>query len=62
MELVSPPPARLTETPTVNNAARFVFGKIEEVTGEQWTACLSTNIKGYAFVIKAALPSLVGNV
>jgi NAD(P)-dependent dehydrogenase (short-subunit alcohol dehydrogenase family) len=30
----------------VNNAARFVFGEVTEVTEEQWDAALSTNVKG----------------
>jgi len=42
----------------VNNAAKFVFGKVEEVSDEDWMTCLATNVKGYAMVIKAVLPLL----
>lgn len=30
----------------VNNAARFVFGEVTEVTEAEWDTVLSTNIKG----------------
>ena len=30
----------------VNNAARFVFGEVTEVTEAEWDAALSTNVKG----------------
>lgn len=39
----------------VNNAARFVFGEVTDVTEEQWDAALGTNVKGYAWGLKYAL-------
>lgn len=30
----------------VNNATRFVFGELTEVTDEQWDVVLGTNVKG----------------
>ena len=39
----------------VNNAAQFVFGKIEDVSSEDWTRVFGTNVMGYAFCIKAAV-------
>ena len=39
----------------MNNAAQFVFGKIEDVSGADWTRVLNTNVMGYAFCIKAAV-------
>lgn len=30
----------------VNNAARFVFGEVTDVTEADWDAVLSTNVKG----------------
>ncbi|ACK74103.1 short-chain dehydrogenase/reductase SDR (plasmid) [Gloeothece citriformis PCC 7424] len=40
----------------VNNAATFVFGNVEEVSGEDWDKILSVNVKGYAFCAKYAAP------
>eukprot|EP01104_Vermistella_antarctica_P006085 TRINITY_DN16817_c0_g1_i1.p1 TRINITY_DN16817_c0_g1~~TRINITY_DN16817_c0_g1_i1.p1 ORF type:complete len:273 (-),score=64.45 TRINITY_DN16817_c0_g1_i1:620-1417(-) len=42
----------------VANAARFVFGKVEEVTEEAWDKVLNCNVKGYAFTCKHAVPYL----
>jgi NAD(P)-dependent dehydrogenase (short-subunit alcohol dehydrogenase family) len=42
----------------VNNAAAFVFGKIEEVSEEHWETVLNTNVKGYAYCIKHCIPFL----
>ena len=39
----------------VNNAARFVFGAIEDVTENDWDLVLGTNVKGYAFCAKHAV-------
>ncbi len=30
----------------VNNAARFVFGEVTDVTGADWDIALNTNVKG----------------
>ncbi len=42
----------------VNNAAAFVFGKVEEVTEEQWARVFGVNVIGYANCVAAALPHL----
>ncbi len=42
----------------VNNAAAFVFGKIEDITSEDWDRILSINVKGYANCAKYAIPSM----
>jgi NAD(P)-dependent dehydrogenase (short-subunit alcohol dehydrogenase family) len=42
----------------VNNAAVFLFGKVEEVTEESWDRVFSVNVKGYAFACKHAHPYL----
>jgi NAD(P)-dependent dehydrogenase (short-subunit alcohol dehydrogenase family) len=42
----------------VNNAAAFVFGKVEEVTDEQWARVFGVNVIGYANCVAAALPHL----
>lgn len=34
----------------VNNAARFVFGEVTDVTEDQWDAALGTNVKGCGLV------------
>jgi NAD(P)-dependent dehydrogenase (short-subunit alcohol dehydrogenase family) len=39
----------------VNNAAQFVFGKVEDVSSADWTRALNTNVMGYVFCIKAAV-------
>ena len=45
----------------VNNAAAFVFGKIEETTAEDWQKVLGVNIIGYANMVRAVLPHLRAN-
>ena len=45
----------------VNNAAAFVFGKIEETTAEDWQKVLGVNIIGYANMVQAVLPHLRAN-
>jgi NAD(P)-dependent dehydrogenase (short-subunit alcohol dehydrogenase family) len=40
----------------VNNAAAFVFGRIEEVTRADWERVLSVNVIGYANAVREALP------
>ena len=42
----------------VNNAAAFVFGKIEDITPEDWQKVLGVNVIGYANCVQAALPSM----
>ena len=42
----------------VNNAAAFVFGKVEEVTEEQWARVFGVNVIGYANCVAAALPHM----
>ena len=40
----------------VNNAAAFVFGSLDKVTEGDWDRVLNTNVKGYAFCAKYAVP------
>ncbi len=42
----------------VNNAAAFVFGKIEEVSAEDWAKVLGVNVLGYAHTVQAVLPHM----
>jgi NAD(P)-dependent dehydrogenase (short-subunit alcohol dehydrogenase family) len=42
----------------VNNAAAFVFGKVEEVTEEQWAKVFGVNVIGYANCVAAVLPQM----
>ena len=42
----------------VNNAAAFVFGRIEEVSAEDWARVLGVNVLGYAHTVRAVLPHL----
>ena len=42
----------------VNNAAAFVFGKIEDVTKSDWEKVLGVNVIGYANCVKQSLESL----
>lgn len=42
----------------VNNAAIFTFGKIEDVTENDWDRIFGTNVKGYCWTVKHALPYL----
>ncbi len=39
----------------VNNAAKFVFGSVEEVKSEEWDDVLTTNVRGYALMAKHAV-------
>jgi NAD(P)-dependent dehydrogenase (short-subunit alcohol dehydrogenase family) len=41
----------------VNNAAAFVFGRVEEVTEEDWARVFGVNVIGYANTVREALPS-----
>ncbi|MSR81910.1 MAG: SDR family oxidoreductase [Candidatus Latescibacteria bacterium] len=40
----------------VNNAAAFVFGRVEDVTVEDWNKVLGTNVLGPALCVKHAVP------
>ena len=42
----------------VNNAAAFVFGRIEEVSPEDWEKVLGVNVLGYANTVRAVLPHM----
>ena len=42
----------------VNNAAAFVFGRIEDATKEDWDRVFGVNVKGPAFCVKAVLPAM----
>jgi NAD(P)-dependent dehydrogenase (short-subunit alcohol dehydrogenase family) len=42
----------------VNNAAVFEFARVEDCTAETWDRVLGVNVKGYAYVVKHALPLL----
>jgi NAD(P)-dependent dehydrogenase (short-subunit alcohol dehydrogenase family) len=42
----------------VNNAAAFVYGTAESVTGGDWDKVLGVNVKGAAFTVKAGLRHL----
>ena len=42
----------------VNNAAAFVFGRVEEVSGEDWEKVLGVNVLGYAHTVRAVLPHM----
>ena len=42
----------------VNNAAAFVFGAVEDTTGEEWDRVLGVNVKGAAFCVKAVIPAM----
>jgi NAD(P)-dependent dehydrogenase (short-subunit alcohol dehydrogenase family) len=41
----------------VNNAAAFVFGRVEDVTREDWDRVFSVNVIGYANAVREVLPS-----
>jgi NAD(P)-dependent dehydrogenase (short-subunit alcohol dehydrogenase family) len=40
----------------VNNAAAFVFGRVDEVTQEEWTRVFRVNVIGYANSVREVLP------
>ena len=42
----------------VNNAAKFIFGAVEDVSQEQWEDILKVNVIGYSSCVKEALPHL----
>ncbi|MEC7838094.1 MAG: SDR family oxidoreductase [Chloroflexota bacterium] len=45
----------------VNNAATFVFGKIEDITKSDWDKVLGVNVIGYANCVNQSLESLKKN-
>lgn len=45
----------------VNNAAAFVFGKVEEVTQDDWAKVFGVNVIGYANCVRESLPSMRRN-
>ncbi len=45
----------------VNNAAAFVFGKIEDVTRDDWDRVLGVNVMGPANCVRAVLPVMRDN-
>lgn len=42
----------------VNNAAAFVFGRVEDATVEDWNRVLGTNVLGPALCVKHAVPEM----
>ena len=42
----------------VNNAAAFVFGKVEGLTDDDWTKVFGVNVVGYANCVQAVLPHM----
>ena len=42
----------------VNDAAAFVFGKVEDVTDAQWARVLGVNVIGPAYAVKHVLPHM----
>jgi len=42
----------------VNNAAAFVFGKVEDVTDDDWAKVFGVNVIGYANCVRESLPSM----
>lgn len=42
----------------VNNAAAFVFGKVEDVTPDDWARVFGVNVIGYSNCVREVLPSM----
>lgn len=42
----------------VNNAAAFIYGRVEDTTEAHWDRILGVNVKGPAFCVKAVLPAM----
>jgi len=42
----------------VNNAAAFIYGRVEDATEADWDRILAVNVKGPAFCVKAVLPAM----
>ena len=45
----------------VNNAAAFVFGKVEDVTPDDWQRVFGVNVIGYANMVRECLPHFRAN-
>ena len=45
----------------INNAAAFVFGKVEDVSTADWDRVLGVNVRGPANCVRAVLPVLRDN-
>jgi NAD(P)-dependent dehydrogenase (short-subunit alcohol dehydrogenase family) len=45
----------------VNNAAAFVFGKVEDITPADWQQVFGVNVIGYANMVRECLPELRKN-
>ena len=45
----------------VNNAAAFVFGKVEDITPADWHQVFGVNVIGYANMVRECLPELRKN-
>lgn len=42
----------------VNDAAAFIFGRVEDVTPEEWERVIGVNVLGPAYTVKHSLPHL----
>ena len=42
----------------INNAAAFVFKKVDDASEEDWDHALSVNVKGYANLMAACVPAM----
>ena len=42
----------------VNNAAAFVFGRVEEASAEDWAKVLGVNVLGYTHTVRSVLPHM----
>lgn len=42
----------------INNAAAFIFKRVEDTTEEDWDKIIGVNVKGLAFCVKAVLPAM----
>ncbi len=42
----------------VNNAAAFVFGKVEDVSDDDWARVMSVNVVGYANCVRETIPHM----
>lgn len=42
----------------INNAAAFVFGRVEDVSAADWAKVLNTNVIGYANCVREVLPAM----
>ena len=42
----------------MNNAAAFVFGKVDDITDQQWDTVLGVNVRGYSWMMKHSIPAM----